>query len=95
MMDAGHYVAVGSNGGLKYNEKNVNAQCTSCNRHKSGNLIDYRFGLINKIGEKAVKNLEAIYQMKTISKKLSQIEIDLLYKEYSQKVKDLMRNKLF
>lgn len=92
-MDAGHYIAQGSSYALKYNENNVNAQCTSCNKFKSGNLINYRIGLVNKIGEKAVKNLEAIYQMKKISKKLNQLELNELYKLYNNKFKELESKK--
>jgi len=87
--DAGHYIAIGSCKGLKYNEKNVNAQCTSCNQYKSGNQIDYRISLIEKVGEKAVKNLEAIYQRKQPFKKLSQLEINILNKEYKDKLAQL------
>lgn len=43
---------------LRWNEENVNAQCVPCNQHKSGNLIDYRIGLIEKIGLDRVEWLE-------------------------------------
>jgi len=36
----------------------VHRQCSVCNNHKSGNAILYRKGLIERIGEEAVKWLE-------------------------------------
>jgi hypothetical protein len=87
-MDAGHYIPVGSDRALKYNEINVNGQCSTCNRMKSGNLIEYRFGLINKVGEKTVKELEQSHYFKTTKKKLTQLEINALYEYYQNKIKD-------
>jgi hypothetical protein len=55
---AGHYRSVGAAAELRYNENNVHAQCAPCNNHLSGNAIDYRINLINKIGIKAVEELE-------------------------------------
>ena len=55
---AGHYRSVGAAAELRYNENNVHAQCAPCNNHLSGNAIDYRINLINKIGIKAVEQLE-------------------------------------
>ena len=92
-MDAGHYIAVGACSGLKYNENNVHAQCTSCNRFKSGNQINYRLSLVRKLGEKTVKNLESIYERKIPSKKLEQFEINELNKKYKEKANKLMQEK--
>jgi len=78
-MQAGHFIPVGSDRALKYNELNVNSQCTSCNLYKSGNLIEYRQRLISKIGEDKVKLLEKSHYFKTTKKKLNQLEINLAY----------------
>ena len=56
---AGHYIAQGSSGALRYNLDNVNLQCLADNLFKHGALIEYRIGLVKKIGEKRVKWLEA------------------------------------
>ena len=56
--DCGHYVAQGSSGLLRYHPDNLALQCTSCNRFKHGNLINYRIGLVSRIGEDRVKWLE-------------------------------------
>ena len=55
---AGHYFPVKGFSSLRYNELNVNLQCASCNMYKYGNQAMYRIGLVRKIGEEAVKNLE-------------------------------------
>jgi hypothetical protein len=54
----GHYIAQGSSGALRYNFDNLNLQGAGCNLYKHGNLIDYRIGLVKKIGLKRVEYLE-------------------------------------
>ena len=83
--DAGHYIAVGTDRALKYNEINVNAQCRSCNSFKSGNLISYRQGLIRKYGEDIVKKLEVSHFFKTAKKKLNELEIKAMIIYYKNK----------
>ena len=56
--DAGHYRSVGAAGPLRFDEQNVHRQCVPCNQHKSGNVLEYRIGLIKRIGQAAVDRLE-------------------------------------
>ena len=91
--DAGHYIPRGSDAALKYNEINVNAQCYTCNRMKSGNLIAYRMALISKYGEEKVKQLEQSHYFKTTHKKLNQLEINASFDFYNKKFKELEREK--
>jgi Bacteriophage Lambda NinG protein len=56
---ASHYFSAGKFSALRFNEWNVNASCVTCNTYLHGNLIMYRMGLIKKIGEKAVLQLES------------------------------------
>lgn len=56
--DAGHYRSVGSAPHLRFHEDNVHRQLVYCNREKSGNAIDYRLGLIERIGLARVEALE-------------------------------------
>lgn len=58
-VDAGHYRSVGSAPHLRFNENNVHAQSKQDNQWKSGNAVDYRIGLIARIGLAAVEALEA------------------------------------
>ena len=84
--DAGHYRSVGSNPQLRFNEENVWGQCVPCNRDKHGNLIEYRKGLIKKIGVEKVEYLENFNN----SAKLSIPEIQEKIKEYKAKTKELI-----
>jgi len=92
-MDAGHYIAVGSDRALKYNEINVNAQCSACNNYKHGNLINYRQGLVNKYGRVVTDQLEHSHYHKVTKKKLNQLEINSLYAFYKQLLDSLKTKK--
>lgn len=56
--DAGHYRSVGSAPQLRYREDNVHAQRKVCNQFGAGRAVDYRIGLIARIGVDAVEALE-------------------------------------
>jgi hypothetical protein len=58
-VDAGHYRSVGSAPHLRFDERNCHAQSKQDNRFLSGNAVDYRIGLIARIGLEAVDALEA------------------------------------
>lgn len=58
-VDAGHYRSVGSASHLRFDERNVHAQLVLCNRWGAGRAVDYRIGLIARIGLAAVEALEA------------------------------------
>lgn len=56
---AGHYRTRGAAGHLRFNEDNTHAQCNqNCNLKLSGNIINYRPRLIDKIGIERVESLE-------------------------------------
>lgn len=57
--DAGHYLSRGSHPHLRFNEHNCHGQCKRCNRYMSGNVANYRIGLISRIGLQTVEALEA------------------------------------
>lgn len=58
-VDAGHYRSVGSAPHLRFDERNCHAQSKQDNRFLSGNAVDYRLGLIARIGQEAVDALES------------------------------------
>lgn len=58
--DASHYYSAGNYSSLRYNENNVNLSCRKCNTHLSGNLIEYRKRLIQKIGISEVEKLDML-----------------------------------
>lgn len=65
--DAGHYRSVGSNPALRFEPLNNHKQCAQCNQHKSGNAIEYRIGLVARIGAEAVEWLEGPHESKHYS----------------------------
>lgn len=80
IFDAGHFISVGSNKGLRFNLHNIHKQCRTCN---SGRLIfsnngegvgkKYEENLIQKIGEIKVNNLnlnpyERIYGLECLKR---------------------------
>jgi hypothetical protein len=57
--DGGHYYPAGQYSGLIFDEMNVHGQCRQCNHFRSGNLIEYRIGLIMRYGNEYVNELES------------------------------------
>lgn len=57
--DCGHYRSVGSAPHLRFDERNAHGQRKQCNRWGAGRAVDYRIGLISRIGLAAVEALEA------------------------------------
>ena len=57
--DCGHYRSTGSAPHLRFNELNAHAQRKVCNRHGAGRAVDYRIGLVKRIGVAAVEALES------------------------------------
>lgn len=56
--DCGHYRSTGSAPQLRFNESNAHGQRKFCNRYGAGRAVDYRLGLIERIGLPAVVVLE-------------------------------------
>ena len=57
-VNASHYFNANNHWNVRFNEFNVHSSCITCNQYLSGNLIEYRKGLINKIGEEQLTLLE-------------------------------------
>lgn len=57
--DCGHYRSVGSAPHLRFDERNAHGQRKQCNRYCAGRAVDYRIGLVARIGLAEVENLEA------------------------------------
>lgn len=83
--DAGHYRSVGSNPALRFEPLNNHKQCFQCNQRKSGNAIEYRIGLVARIGEQAVEWLEGPHE----PKKYTIEELAAIKKLYQEKCKQL------
>lgn len=57
--DCGHYRSTGAADHLRFNEDNAHAQRKRCNQWLAGNAVEYRAGLIARIGLERVEALEA------------------------------------
>ena len=84
-MNAGHYHAAGNNEAVRYDEINTNGQCIKCNKFLHGNLLEYRKGLIAKVGQKAVDDLDI--KRHNLSK-MHKFEIQYLIDLYTKKLKE-------
>lgn len=87
--DAGHFRSRGSAPHLRFDERNCHLQCKRCNRYLSGNVADYRTGLVKRIGIDAVLTLEAdqeprrhtVDDLKAIKQKYAALTRELRGKE--------------
>jgi hypothetical protein len=84
-VNAGHYRTTAAASHLRFNPDNVHLQCEHCNTHLSGNLIEYRKGLVAKIGAARVELLEDDNR----SVKWTREELLALRREYTVKWREL------
>ena len=84
-VDAGHYRSRGSAPHLRFDERNCHAQSKKDNRYLSGNAVDYRIGLIARIGLEAVESLEA----DQTPKKYTIAELRAIKAHYVAKLKEM------
>lgn len=89
--DAGHYRSVGACPELRFDEDNCHKQCVPCNQHRSGNAIDYRIGLLARLGEARVLRLEGPHD----PQRYSIDDIELLIETYRAKRKALKANPVY
>jgi len=81
---AGHFMPVGSNSHVRFDEANCHSQCSICNNHKSGNLVEYEKNLLLKIGEKELSRIK-----KKVIKNWTIDELKEIIEKYTQKIKDI------
>jgi hypothetical protein len=79
--DCGHFRSRGSAPHLAFNLWNAHKQCVKCNRFLSGNVAEYRKGLIKKIGIEKVDFIESCQEFTEITS------------EYAQRIKRIFRKK--
>lgn len=81
---AGHYFP-STNKSVTFNEDNLHGQCWyNCNSSKSGNLAEYRIGLVERIGIERLEKLE-LESRKT--KKYTIEELKEMIETYKEKLK--------
>ena len=84
--DAGHFInrrwmAV------RWDERNVHAQCRSCNRFDEGNGSGYTRFMMRRYGDNVIDILEA----SKVSYKWADYELDILIQEYQAKYKSIKK----
>lgn len=88
----GHFFPAGIYSGLMFDERNCHKQCnTHCNKFLSGNLLEYRKGLVLRYGEEFVSNLESISNEKR-NYKYTKSELIAKKLQYDIKIKEIISN---
>lgn len=85
--DGGHYKKAELFRGVIFHEDNCSRQCRKCNFYNDGNESLYREGLIKKIGEYRVKELEQLAEQ-TKRYKYSDDELKMLTEKYKSLLKE-------
>lgn len=85
--DAGHYRSVGACPALRFELLNIHRQCVKCNRNLSGNAVEYRIRLVQRIGAETVAWLEGPHE----PRKYTVEEIKTIKAEYRAKTRELKR----
>lgn len=85
--DAGHYRSVGSARHLRFHEHNCHAQCVKCNQWGAGMVVDYRIGLVRRLGLDAVEALECNNEVK----KWTREELVQIRNEYRARVREMKK----
>jgi hypothetical protein len=83
--DAGHYRSVGSAPHMRYVEDQVHGQCKKCNRHLSGNAVEYRKRLLERIGLERLEQIESDNVLRKYTKE-ALIEIARHYNEQARQL---------
>lgn len=81
---AGHFIPRVKNATL-FHEKNVHAQCCSCNTFLEGNTAEYWPAMVEKYGE------ETVEELRCLSKQTKIFELDELKKlhaSYKEKIEE-------
>jgi hypothetical protein len=83
--DCGHYRSTGSAPHLRFNFDNAHAQSKHDNQYKAGNAVDYRIGLIARIGIERVEALES----NNTPRKWSRDELLVMKEDFQRLVREL------
>jgi hypothetical protein len=85
-VNASHYFNANNHWNVRFNEDNIHSSCITCNQYLSGNLINYRIGLIERIGLDCLEHLESIANE---TRKFTIPEVKEIIETYKEKIKTL------
>lgn len=87
-LQGGHFIPTTSSA-IRFDERNVNAQCLRCNMYLGGNSRHYLKGMVAKYGQEVVDELEA---REFESKRWPDWELKEIRKTYRAKTKELQND---
>lgn len=87
---AGHYRTTAACSALRFDPRNVHKQCSACNSHLSGNLIEYRLNLLRKVGPETMEWLEGPHP----PKRWTVEELVEIKRTYRKKLREAQGNEL-
>ncbi len=85
-IDAGHFINRDRKG-VRWNSKNVNAQCQSCNRFHSGEQYAHGKAIDRKYGPGTADQLRALGQVR--GTKIDRFWLEVQIEEYKKKLKEI------
>ncbi len=85
--DAGHYRSVGACPELRFEPLNIHRQCVKCNRNLSGNAVEYRIRLVQRIGAEKVAWIEGPHE----ARKYTVDEIKAIKAKYRAMTRELKK----
>ena len=86
-VDAGHMWSAGGHSNLRFNEFNVNAQCSRpCNKDKAGDINNYRLGFVERYGIEKLNEIDALAK---VERKFTKDELKEIINIYKKKIKDI------
>jgi hypothetical protein len=83
---ASHYLSAGGHSNVRFHEDNVWVSCYKCNVMLSGNQVEYRKRLIDKIG---VERVEWLEENGATERRYTKEELREIMLTYKKKIKQL------
>jgi hypothetical protein len=90
-MQGGHFIPRGSKGqsGIYFDERNVHAQCGTCNGHRQGNALPYLDFMVAKYGQPVVDELRLLDAQVKSYGSVELMGYEMMYKQmYSELLKE-------
>ena len=91
-VDASHYRSRGAAPHLRFDLRNCHSSCIKCNRDLSGNIVEYRKGLIARYGVEYVESIESDQRSRHYSRDDLK-RIASIFRRRSRHYKKLRENK--
>ena len=86
--DAGHFISKGSRGlsGVYFDERNIHAQCKTCNGFHQGRYHEYELFMLDKYGQETIDLLKYLDTHQSYKYKI--VGIGLMYQQMYEELKN-------